>query len=244
MAIDTVVEEVAENLEEMAEATRRINTNSVSFFIGGAVFGFAVGFYFGYKWNKEKIKAEAFQQSEEEISKIREDYQKKVIAATPKPSVEEVIEEKGYTRPLRPPVPGLVDPTPVSAPPVVTYDGGKDKNRDWDFAAELASRVPGEPYVIHQDEFNNDENGYEKVVYTYYAEDDVMTDETERPLPHGDLIVGQNNLRWGHGSDDIDVVFVRNDEYKRDMEICRVSESYEQKYLSTMEDYTDDDETS
>ena len=31
--------------------------------------GAAVGFYFGYRWNREKIKAEAFKESEEEIDK-------------------------------------------------------------------------------------------------------------------------------------------------------------------------------
>jgi hypothetical protein len=232
MAINTVVEEVADNLDEIADATRRINTNSVGFFVGGMVVGFAFGFYWGYKYNKEAIKAEAFKQSEEEVAKIREEYQQKMIAAKPKPSVDEVIEEKGYGRSLKPPVPGLVDPTPVSPPPVVIYEGGKDKNSGWDFIEELDKRLEGEPYIIHQDEFSQNEKGYSQVTYTYYAADDVLVDEENgHPLPHADMIVGVNNLRFGHGTDDIDVVFVRNDRLELDMEICRSPDSYEEEVL-------------
>src|SRR5580765_7234775 len=223
MAIDTVVEEVAENLEEMAEATRRINTNSLGFFFIGVGVGFGLGFYWGYKFNKEKIKAEAFKQSEEEVEKIRKLYAQKTVAAEPKPSVEELIEEKGYDRPLPPPVPGIVEP-------VVVIE--KDKNSDWDYAVEIQGRVEGEPYVIHQDEFMQNETDYKRVEYTYYAADDVLVDdENAHPLPHADLIVGVNNLKFGHGTDDDDVVFVRNDKYELIMEICRSPESYEEKFL-------------
>jgi hypothetical protein len=244
MAIDTVVEEVADNLEEMAEATRRINTNSVGFFLGGCAVGFALGFYWGYKFNKEKIKAEAFKQSEEEVAKIREEYQRKIVAATPKPSVDEVIEERGYDRPLKAPVPGLVDPrTPVSAPPVVTYEGGKDKHSNWDYATELEGRTDGEPYVIHQDEFQQGVDGYRKVTYTYYAADDTLVDEeNNHPLPHADMIVGQDNLKFGHGTDDIDVVFVRNDALELEMEICRSPLSYEEEVLGLNRDEDDAEE--
>jgi hypothetical protein len=241
MAIDTVVEEVADNLEELSEATRRINTNSVGFFVGGMAVGFALGFYWGYKFNREKIRAEAYRDSEEEVEKIRELYQQKTVAAVPKPSVDEVIEEKGYGRPLPAPVPGLVDPRPVVAPPVVTYEGGKDKNSGWDFQKELEGRLEGQPYIIHQDEFGHNETGYSQTTYTYYAGDDVLVDEGNgHPLPHADIIVGVDNLKFGHGSDDIDVVFVRNDRLELEMEICRSPDSYEEKVLGIEPDETDE----
>ena len=244
MAVNTVVEEVAENLEEMAEVTRRINTRSIGFFLGGAVVGLGVGFYLGYRWNKEKIKAEAFEQSEEEVSKIREEYQRKIVASIPKPSVEKVIEEKGYDRPLPPPVPVR---EPVSAPPVVIYDGGKDKNRDWDMEAELNHRVehPDDPYVLHQDEFNARETGYRQVVYTYYAYDDILYDQEDGVVVDGNEVVGFNNFQFGHGTDDIDVVFVRNNKHKLEMEIVRRAESYEEVVLgvenSELDDQDDED---
>lgn len=246
MAIDTVVEEVADNLEEIAAATRRINTNSVGFFIGGAAVGFAIGFYFGYRYNKEKLRAEAFKESEKEVETIREVYQQKTIAAEPKPSIDEVLEERGYSaeeraehiRPLKPPV-------PVYAPPVVVYEGGKDKNTGWNFPEELESRLEGEPYVIHQDEFMNHETGYSQTTYTYYAADDVLVDDGNgHPLPHADMVVGQDNLKFGHGTDDIDVVFVRNDKLQMEMEICRSPLSYEEEVLGIENNEPDESDES
>jgi hypothetical protein len=237
MAIEGVVEEVATNLEEVADATRSINTAAVGYFVGGVALGAALGFFFGYRFNREKIKAEAFSESEAEVEKIRKAYQETrtaVVVVPEKPSVAEVIEERGYStaepsRPLRAPVP--VNPSPVSAPPVVTYEGGKSKDANWDYAYELEHRNPDEPYVIHQDEFKNSDTNYIQITYTYYAGDDVLVSEDGKPVPHGDLIVGQENLKWGHGADDIDVVFVRNEHLELEIEICRSPKSYEEEVL-------------
>lgn len=227
MAIEGIAEEIAENLEEAAQATRHINTQAVGFFLGGIGVGAVVGFYFGYKYNREKIRAEAYKESEAEVEKIRETYQQKTMVAQPKPSVEEVIEERGYStvvveedRPLRPPV-------PVNPPHVVM----RSPEYVWDYVHELEGRTPEEPYVIHQDEFHNSETGYQKVTYTYYAADDVLVAEDERPLPHGDVVVGIENLKFGHGTDDTDVVYVRNEHLELEMEICRSPKSYEEEVL-------------
>jgi hypothetical protein len=223
-----VTEEVATNLEEVAQGVRRLNTQAIGWGLGGLAVGAAIGFYFGHRWNKEKIKSEAFKQSEEEVEKIREIY-----AARNKPSVEDVVESKGYStavteeehpRPTRPPV-------PVSAPPVVIFEGGKDRNQNWDYEAEMAERIPGQAYVINQDEFEEEKLNHDKVEYTYWAGDDVLTGEDTRPLPHPDMVVGKNNLKFGHGSDDIDVVYVRNDTLSLDMVITRSPLSYEQEVL-------------
>lgn len=243
-AIETVTEEVAANLEEVAEATRRINATSASWFVGGAIVGGVIGFYLGYKFNKEKIRAEAFRESEQEVEKIRELYQQKVVAATPKPDLEDIVEEQGYAteRPLKPVVP--VQEAPVHIEKVDRIELHLDQ-QPWDYQKEMAARVKGEPYVIHQDEFMENTPGYERVVYTYYAGDDVLVDEeTGHPLPHADIIVGRNNLKFGHGTDDEDVVFVRNDERELQMEICRTNDSYEEKVLGLENSHDDDDEDS
>lgn len=236
MAIDVAVEEVADNLEELAQATRRINAQAIGYVLGGFVVGAAVGFYFGHRWNKEKIKAEVFKQSEEELAAIRESYAQRIVAAAPKPSVEEVMEEHGYStaieeaeenrRPLRPPVPVQED--------VVLAD-------TWRYPQELAARTPDAPYVIHQDE-RGEREGYNTVTYTYYDLDGVLVDEEgERPLPHPDMVVGQDNLKWGHGADHPDVVFVRNDALQLEMEICRVPRSYEEEVLGLQNDVDETD---
>lgn len=235
MAATALTEEIATNLEEAAQITRQIDTRSLGFFLGGIGLGATVGFFFGYRFSREKIKAEAFKQSEEEIAKIREHYQQKTMAAKPKPSVGEVIEDRGYssieTRLTRPPV-------PVGPPrPVVVHPSEKPVDDDWDYAAELAARTEEKPYIIHQDEFHNTETGYQQVTYTYWATDDVLADEDNSQLiiHEDDGIIVRENLRWGHGSTDINVVHVRNDALELEIEICRIDRSYGSEIMGLTE---------
>jgi len=253
MAAETVIEtltgEVAQNLEEMAEVTRKINSRGVGFLFGGLVVGAAVGFYFGHRWNREKIRAEAFAQSEAEVEMIREVYQQKAIAAEPKPSVEEIIEARGYSTKADEPtlieqdVPRLKAPVPVQEPspePVsipVDTDSTDSTDPDWIYAEELAARTENAPYVIHQEEFEGDGTGYDRVSYTYYSVDDVLVDDSDtHPIPHADEIVGQNNLKFGHGSEDPNIVYICNDRLQLLIEISRSPGSYEQEVLGLEND--------
>lgn len=231
MAVEELAEEVATNLEEIAEVTRRINGKSVGLFVGGLAVGIGVGFYLGHRWNKEKIKAEVFAESEIEVEKIREAYQ-----ARNKPDLEEIVEEKGYSQPEKVDYAGMGEAheRPLLAPvPGIREPEAETKVDTWNYGVELDRRSanPGEPYVIHQEEFVNEENGYTHVTYTYYEIDDVMCDEDDEPVPHADLVVGQTNLKFGHGTDDPDVVFVRNERLELEIEICRLEKSYEEEVL-------------
>lgn len=228
MAIDQLTEEVAANLEEAAAVTRRLDARSIGFLLGGLALGAAVGFYFGKRHNRNKIREEIFAESEKELDAIREVYRQKMVAAEEKPSVEDVIEEKGYAveeveeRPTRPPVP--------VQEPLTREDLKKDKDEDWDFEYELAQRSDDKPYIIHQDEFRNSDSGYRQVVYTYYAGDNVLTDEDEEKVEDIDDLVGRRNLgHFGHGSDDLRAVFVRNDRLNMEFEVCLVLASYEEE---------------
>ena len=248
MAIEQLAEEVATNLEEAAEVTRQLNTAGLAYFAVGAAVGAAVGFYFGYKFNREKIRAEAYTEVEVEVAQLREVYLQKTLAKsnTDKPAAEELVEELGYSvrvpereRPLRAPVPILDD---LPEDPVGT---SKSKNAHWSYEEELKNRSPDAPYVIHQDEYNNSKETYSKVVYTYWAVDDVVADsENDHPVPHGDIVVGLDNLKFGHGSDDVDVVYVRNDRLDMDMQICRIDKSFEEEILGLhrLDDGDDDDD--
>lgn len=243
-AAEAVVEEIALNLEEAAEVTRRLDTKALGFFFGGLAVGAAVGFYFGHRWNTAKIKAEAFTQSEAEVDKIRELYRQRMVAAEPKPSVEEVIEEKGYSdflkeertaveRPLKPPV-------PVREPPLTREDIRKSKDEGWDFPAELAQRASKTIYIIHQDEFRESVSGYRQAVYTWYDRDNVLTDEDEDPIDNPDMVVGMENMeRFGHGADDVRAVFVRNELMESEFEICYVDASYEETLEGLSNEQTD-----
>lgn len=95
--------------------------------------------------------------------------------------------------------------------------------RDWDYKAEVAAReaTPDKPYVISREEFDEDTTN-DQDSYTYYEGDDVLVDSRDQVVEHVDRYVGDDNLtRFGHGSDDINIVFVRNDDLEQDFEIIR-----------------------
>ena len=236
-------EQVAEHLEEAAVVVRRINPQSMGYFFGGLGVGVAIGFFIGYRLNRAKIRAEVFKQSEEEVEKIREMYRDSARVVREKPDLDEVIEDRGYLvkdaeeepeRPTRPSVPVGPPQPPLFAKPVPTIklDTGKSKNIGWDFEEELATRSLEKPYIIHQDEYSGNETGYKQEVLTWYAGDNVLTDEEEQPLSNtiADDYVGLIHMsKFGHGTDDFNVLFVRNDRTQMEYEICRMPGSYEEE---------------
>ncbi len=90
---------------------------------------------------------------------------------------------------------------------------------DWDYAKEIDARDPMEPYIIHRDEFFNDEKGYTQTTVSYYEGDDVLTDELNTPIYGFPAMVGE--LKWGHGSGDQNVVYIRNELLEHEWEVCR-----------------------
>ena len=237
---EVVTEEVASNLEEVAQATRALDTRALGFFTGGMFVGGAIGFYFGYRFNKEKLRLEAFNESQEEVEAIRETYRRKELVLD-KPELEQIIEERGYSvgveRPLPAPVPVLdlealrarPEEPPVIETPTAIVQAGKNKDTGWNYKTELSNRTPNAPYIIHQDEHQQSEHGYEQVEYIYWDGDGVLTDSDNQPLLDSRGIVGPENLKWGHGSDDANVVYVRNDTLELEMSITRDPRSWEEQ---------------
>jgi hypothetical protein len=232
---EQVTEQVADHLEEAAQVTRQIDKARIGLLVGGLAVGAAVGFYLGYRLKWKQIRAEEMRRAEEEILKIRMFYHE--TYGITKPSPEEVVEEKGYEvrnlpdvvteeRPTRPPV--VVQPPP--APPQVRMDLPPEKAKDegWDWDKERAQRTEERPYIIHQNEFNAEERGYNQVMWTYYAADNILADEHEQPVAYPERVVGEDSLRnFGLGADDHDVIFVRNDKIEMEFEIVRTNKSYE-----------------
>jgi hypothetical protein len=178
-------------------------------------------------------------------------------------TVEDIVREKGYAkpdpRPTQPPMavvpPSAVveaaedkeqrDPAPPPAPVPVPEtrnafkefgDDARDE-AEWDYHKERSRRSPLRPYVIHIDE-RDEGHSYEGVMYTYFEEDDVLLNEREEIMDAGDRerVVGESNLeRFGHGVDDPDCVYIRNDQLSMIIEITRTHGSYEQEMGFTPE---------
>jgi hypothetical protein len=91
------------------------------------------------------------------------------------------------------------------------------------------------PYVISVSEFQTDEEDFDKVTVRYYEEDDTVVSELgSDPLPMESI--GKNNmLRFGVGSDDEEIVYVRNETLKIDFEVIRDEGSYTEQVLGLPE---------
>jgi len=88
---------------------------------------------------------------------------------------------------------------------------------DWDYDTEVANRTKDVPYIIHQEEFIADEMNYRQETLTYYAGDDIMADSADTPIYGYQGLMGE--LKFGHGSKDPSVVYIRNEGIHMEWEV-------------------------
>lgn len=114
----------------------------------------------------------------------------------------------------------------------IFIDGRPIVDSEWDPEAERDARRNGVPYVISEGEHSENEDNFDQIVLTYFALDDTLVDEDEKPIDDVDGMCGTENLkRFGQGSGDPNVVFVRNEQRAIDMEIIRSMGSYTKEVL-------------
>lgn len=102
----------------------------------------------------------------------------------------------------------------------------------WDIDTEMRMRTEDAPFIISHEEFLQGEKDYEQAAVTYYEEDETLVDERDQMIPDKDEKVGDHNLlRMGHGSDDPNKLYVRNDVIEVDFEIARSNGSYAREVL-------------
>lgn len=103
---------------------------------------------------------------------------------------------------------------------------------NFDLDEEMKFRTPDKPYVITHDEFYEAELDYDTITLTYFETDDTLVNEKDEPIPNIDEMVGDDHLvRFGHGSKDKNIVYVRNEKLQSDFEIIRSSGSYLEEVL-------------
>jgi len=115
---------------------------------------------------------------------------------------------------------------------------------DYDDALASAGYVDGEhesessmddedgPYVISYEAFASENLHYSKVMITYYAVDDTLCDDQEHVITDNDGVLGKHATdRFGLGSHDKNVVYVRNDDIACDYEVTRLNKSYSEDIL-------------
>lgn len=117
------------------------------------------------------------------------------------------------------------DDTPDFEPVVIL----NHDDRGWDYEEELSTRDPMAPYVIHQEEFINDEMGYHQETLSYYAGDDIMADTDDTPIYNYSGLMGE--LKFGHGSRDPNVVYIRNEAIHMEWEVLLNPDAFSEEVL-------------
>lgn len=82
-------------------------------------------------------------------------------------------------------------------------------------------------YVITVDEFMEENHDMDKVSLMYYEGDDTLADDSDKIVKDLEAIVGRETLKFfGKGSQDENVVYVKNTDRKMLIEICKDARSY------------------
>lgn len=103
---------------------------------------------------------------------------------------------------------------------------------EWNYPEELAKRTEDKPYIVSKDEHLEGDAGYEPITLTFYEEDRVLADQQDMPVPDINEFVGVENVdRFGYGSEDPTVVYIRNDRLEMDFEILKHEGSFSRDVL-------------
>jgi hypothetical protein len=208
--------------------------------------GFGAGFFFAKKRLQTEITTE-FEIHEVEVVDLDPEGTDEVVETTqaPTPVVidEEVAKEKGIIK-----VDSLADLTTSMVSPAieegdevvvqideveVTEEVVEETEEEvleaedgiaWDWDEELGKRLSTEPYILHLEEYTANELGFTQYALTFYAIDEVLVDDNTVPVYNHSQTVGE--LRFGVGSGQDDVVYIRNHERKAEYEITRLDQSY------------------
>jgi hypothetical protein len=251
-SVPSHVVEGAEVLEGVAEAAAtqvaKVSRNNPYILGSVAVAAAAVGSVAGYYYAKRKIVAYYDARYEREMEATKKHYemtQKVGPFETVEKAAEELLTDaaeavRSYQGEQMAPlgIPPRDLPTKVvsqddEGEPVTKYVSGLlvegPTSVDFDYDQELSMRAsnPDAPYVMSRDEFNENEGNLIQDTLTYYAGDDTLVDTRDQVIDNTEYTVGDDNLlRFGHGSGDENVVYIRNERTGTDFEVIRDPNSY------------------
>lgn len=228
---EEAVEQVIEGVQILARSFSTMQVAIAS--ATSATVAFGVAYYAAQKKAELKWKKLA----EDEIEVMRDHFEAKVTALKneqDKGEMDEIITANGYTGTE---VIGVTEEAKevvevVQADVVNVFEAPVPTEEEvglpvWDFAKEVKARDPRVPYIIHQTEYLTAQKGYEQMKLTYFMDDDVLAGPEDMIIEDQDALVGVENLeRFGHGSEDTNKVYVRNDVREVDLEIVRSNGSF------------------
>lgn len=188
--------------------------------------GLAAGMFLGRRSTWKKARAITQDVVNEEVQAIKERHLKVVVdenhpafkESKPEVTVEEYLQKQLENRRG-----SLTDEQAAVVQNVFTQKVFAQNDTDWNYDEEKRNRSSDTPYILHQDEFFADEMpGFTKKTLTYWVGDDTLADDNEVPIYNRDDVMGGDvNLRFGHGSGEEHVVYIRNELRREEYEILR-----------------------
>lgn len=239
---------VGEEVLAAEKAIRTFDSGRLAYITLGLAAGAAAGAFIGFRIGYGKAQTKYSQIAATEIAEMRQHYNEKYVAlenTVEKPKLADIVKEQGYSQDppmaVTPPnavVEAVQEVEEVETVEVVeeVVDEPEVRNvfrnaqviDEWDDFKERQNRSPLLPYVIHQDE-RTENDVYDEVTFTYYEEDDVLCNERDEvvDVEERERLIGEANLeRFGHGSGDGSIVYVRNDQLEIVFEVIRSPNSY------------------
>ena len=262
---ETVVPEVIETIEKFRTNPVLVATVAVVSLAAGAAAGYfvakkRVGAQFDAMLDHEIAKTKEFYETQQRLNKEGEfeTVEKAALRLVPQEEREAVEAFKSYQgkgvdvveteEELEVTVTEVEqDGEDVVETQVVTrniFVNGSPIDEDaWDQDVEESMRTPKYPYIITVEEFNENEPDHEQLQVTFYEKDGVLCDDSDGVINNIDGNVGEGNmLRFGHGSKDRNIVYIRNERRQVDYEVARDERSYTAHVLG-MDDEEDEKET-
>lgn len=96
----------------------------------------------------------------------------------------------------------------------------------------------GEPYIISMDSYEYEYEDFAKEDLVYFEDDQVLVDEKDVIISNVEEIIGSEALSsFGEGSDDEDVVYIRNLRLSIDYRVVREHTSYKENVLGLSDDF-------
>ena len=251
-AADTVLEEAS----EAVDSARKITPRDISFLGGGVVVGVAVGSFLGHLLYSKVVRKRESERADEEIAGMKQHYDGKLKSLenqAEKKTLSELSEEmeeaiEGKEGGGRTPYHQMYEGDNSEEKPEVKTENVFDKPEDpevemeeaWNYEEEIRSRSAAVPYVIHRDEYQEGPSGpveFEQFTLTYFEGDDVLCKDDDSVIEDQDEVVGLGNLsKFGHGSGDPNIVYIRNEKLKVDLEVVHSDGKYATEVHGFQED--------
>ena len=229
--------------------------------IGVSITSTVIGAVSGYFYTKRQLRDEYEAIAQEEIEQAKNFYSalnKKVDFETPTQAAEKlipaeervVITDETASKAAKataiyqgmvsaPKSADVVEEIVVAEETTNIFVNGEPLNPDdFDLEEERNNRVNGFPHIVTKAEYDENECDNEQQVLTYFSGDDTLVDEDEKPIDRVEETVGVANLqRFGAGSEDPNIVYIRNDSIGVDFEILLSRGLYSEEVLGlTTED--------